>query len=406
MDGPFKRLDSQGSADHPGRGSSSNGWGLLLAAYFMAKPFYLFESGTAQIADGFIGLLFVIGLVSGVKLTSETAGILRACVIFCIYTFFVNAVWAFILNDLSMLKTPVFYTFNTIIIFIILAFFARFGEQAIKIILFAVVASLAIQFALAILFKYSGVAGTARSTLFFNNPNQLGYWALLSASVFCILSRSLKVRIFTHIAVFALSFFLIAISLGKAATISLFLLFILHFGRKPWHFVLASTVALIAIVAVQEHSFVENLVDRLSSIGLQSDDSVIGRGYNRVWTYPEYLFFGAGEFGLQRFPGETLELHSTAGTVLFSYGMIGTFLFGIVLWRIYRRSGFANFLYLVPAFAYGLTHQGLRFSLLWVLFAVLAITGHQRQAGSAASSGRSIEQEPGGNGADSDRSSV
>lgn len=74
-------------------------------------------------------------------------------------------------------------------------------------------------------------------------------------------------------------------------------------------------------------------------------------------------------------------MHSTVGTVLFSYGVIGTFLFGIVLWRIYRRSGFANFLYLAPAFAYGLTHQGLRFSLLWVLFAALAVTGRQRQAG-------------------------
>lgn len=395
--GPLRGLDSQGLTD-PGQGSSSTGWRLLLIAYFMAKPFYLFESGTAQIADGVILLLFFICLVSGARPISETAGALRACIIFCIYVFFVTAVWALILNDLSMLKTPVFYAFNTIIVFIILALSARFGEQAVKIILFAVVVSLAVQFALAILFKYSGVVGAARSIMFFNNPNQLGYWALLSASVFCVLSRSLKVRTFTHLAVFALSFFLVAISLSKAATVALLLLFLLHFGRKPWHFILAAMVALISIGVVQEESFVTNLVDRLSDIGSQSDDSAAGRGYDRIWNYPKYLFFGAGELGLQRFPMNTVELHSTLGTVLFSYGMIGTFLFGTVLWCLYRRAGLANLLYLAPAFVYGLTHQGLRFSLLWVLFAALAIAGRRGQAGEPQPAQRDLSTKVDGSG--------
>lgn len=398
MDRTFRGLDSQGSPGYPSQGSGSTGWSLLLVAYFIAKPFYLFASGTAQIADGFIGLLFLFGLISGAKLTSETTGIFRSCVIFCIYAFFVNAIWALILNDLSMLKAPVFYAFDVIVLFVVLAYFALAGEQAIKTILFAVVASLAIQFALAILFKYSGFVGAARSTLFFNNPNQLGYWTLLSASAFCVLSRSLKVRTLTHLAVFALSFFLVAISLGKAASIALSLLFFLHFGRKPWHFILASTVALIAIVAVQELSFITNLVDRLSGIGSQSDDSIAGRGYNRIWNHPEYLLFGAGEFGLSRFPGEIHELHSTLGTLLFGYGAIGAFLFAVILLRLLKRAGISNFLYLAPAFVYGLTHQGLRFSLLWVLFAALAIVG--RPAAGGVSPGLSSSREPGENGAD------
>ena len=371
---------------------------VLLLAYLITKPFYLFPSGGPQVADGFIALLFLWSLFAATRLSRDSTGVFNACIYFSVYAFFVNGIWAIILAEISMLKTPVFYFFNTITIFIILTFHALAREKALRILMFGTVLSLVLQVMLSL--AIVGAGGSGRSILFFNNPNQLGYWGLLSVSIFCVLSRTVRIRVVWHLTIFALGFYLIALSLGKAATVALGLLFILHFSKKWWHFVLAAICGAILLLVLQDQPILQELAARLSNIGEQRDDSLAGRGYARILIHPEYLLFGAGEFGLSRFPGETNELHSTLGTLLFGYGVIGSFLFSIILLRLLSRAGISNFLYLAPAFAYGLTHQGLRFSLLWVLFAALAVTGHQRQGGSVASSGLSSDREPGENGTD------
>src|SRR5918994_582076 len=83
-----------------------------------------------------------------------------------------------------------------------------------------------------------------------------------------------------------------------------------------------------------ERFFSIDLVDRVDSrlgtIGEQGDDSLAGRGYDRIWRHPEHLVFGAGEgAGLRftEFGGLVKEMHSTLGTVLFSYGIVGFSLF-------------------------------------------------------------------------------
>ena len=89
---------------------------------------------------------------------------------------------------------------------------------------------------------------------------------------------------------------------------------------------------------------------------------------------------GAGEGGLYRF-GEVdsdlqiHEIHSTFLTILFSYGLFGAAAFAAAIWRLYRLSSAGTFLYVIPPFVYGLTHNGLRFSFLWLLLAVIAVLG-------------------------------
>ena len=95
------------------------------------------------------------------------------------------------------------------------------------------------------------------------------------------------------------------------------------------------------------------------------------RGYLRVLNYPQYLIAGAGELGLDRFHDEDQEFHSTLGTILFSYGIIGFGIFSFMIYRILNFSGFGQIIYFVPPFLFGLTHQGFRPTFLWVLFGVL-----------------------------------
>jgi hypothetical protein len=92
----------------------------------------------------------------------------------------------------------------------------------------------------------------------------------------------------------------------------------------------------------------------------QSDDSLAGRGYDRFWRFPEYLIFGAGEGDFQRFAGMyDVEIHSTLGSLVFSYGIVGAGLAVLAtLMTIERRP--AGLLYLMPAMAYGVAHNGIR----------------------------------------------
>ncbi len=92
---------------------------------------------------------------------------------------------------------------------------------------------------------------------------------------------------------------------------------------------------------------------------------------------------GAGEGATWRFSGSFAnphigdrEMHSTLGTVLFSYGAVGFALFAVTMALIFRPAPWAHILYSLPIWAYGVTHQGLRFATFWVFFALVFGTAH------------------------------
>ena len=166
--------------------------------------------------------------------------------------------------------------------------------------------------------------------------------------------------------------YLAALSLSKAALVSFAFLLIWHIIKKPLKLIIVASLLAGFIVFGGELEIVQNVENRIANIGQQSDDSAESRGYGRIFAHPEYLIFGAGERGLDRFPGEDHELHSTLATIVFSYGAIGSTIFLLMIFQIWTISGMRTIIYLGPPFLYGLTHQGFRFSLLWILFAVLA----------------------------------
>ncbi|HEY1064471.1 MAG TPA: hypothetical protein VGE52_00115, partial [Pirellulales bacterium] len=99
---------------------------------------------------------------------------------------------------------------------------------------------------------------------------------------------------------------------------------------------------------------------------------------DRIWNHPEYLLFGAGEGAYTRFHSHiNLELHSSLGTLLFCYGLIGLLLFFRTIAVLVRDCGWRVLWYFAPAMAYGLTHNGLRQTEFW-LIAVLIVCIHAR----------------------------
>jgi hypothetical protein len=234
-------------------------------------------------------------------------------------------------------------------------------------------------------FVFHGLGKRATGT--FNNPNQLGYWALLMMACLAVVKERTPLRIWDVLALGA-GFYILMLSLSKAASISgmLLVLVIIAFCRlrRAAGLVLGAGLVLALVFELASGGLVErfmslepvaNLEHRLSGIGTQKDDNLLHRGYVRLIQHPQYLAFGAGEGGFERLSQDAekqgKELHSTLGTILMSYGLIGLGLFGMLLFVIFVRAPLASVAYLGPVMLYSITHMGLRFSIFWVFLGLV-----------------------------------
>ena len=94
-----------------------------------------------------------------------------------------------------------------------------------------------------------------------------------------------------------------------------------------------------------------------------------------------------GEGYYERFRGLATgahEIHSSLASIVFCYGIVGALLFFTFAFSVLRGASLRDTLTLVPAIAYGLSHQGLRFTLFWVLLAIFAIHTATRKSHESA----------------------
>jgi hypothetical protein len=357
---------------------------LGLSAYFVTSIFYVFPSGNPQPAD-FLLLLTIIAtlLIVWRQLPTEST-LYIAVALFVGWIVLVNAAWYFLDPDFLFLKKSSFYLYNSLVFLFVIAAGYHDWERLKVVIWWSCVIALFAQL-LYLEFVFHGLGKRATGT--FNNPNQLGYWALLVMACLAVVKERTPLRLWDILALGA-GFYILMLSLSKAASISgmLLVLLIIAFCRlqRVSGLVLGAGVALGLMFELASGGLVErfmsfepvaNLEHRLSSIGSQEDDSLLGRGYIRLVQNPHYLAFGAGEGGFDRLTQEAekqgKELHSTLGTVVMSYGLIGLGLFALLLFVIFARAPLASLAYLGPIMLYGITHMGLRFSLFWVFLGLV-----------------------------------
>ena len=347
---------------------------FVFLLYFVTKPIYLFPSGGLQIADVFpvLAILMIIPTAK-IQLPVDSAKTTVVLFLFVLYTIIVNAFWAVSLHNFEFLKVCAFYLYNFILFLLFQHYAVKHHDYFFKLVALSLIIAVLVQVILS--FVISPPTGL-RQMIVFNNPNQLAYWTLLSACIFSACTFRIKLH-FAALAVFYASIlYLILISLSKAAMFAtVALLFILILNRPRFLFI-ALAVGIPALIFLQDGQILENVFHRLDSLGEQRDDSLSARGYDRIWLYPEFLIFGSGEGAQARFNPQHFfdqyEFHSTLGTVLFSYGVVGFTLFVLFVWYTYSHAGLYYSLLFVPPFLYGLAHQGLRFSLLWLLFSAIA----------------------------------
>lgn len=363
----------------------------LFVLFIIIKPFYFWRSGLPQPAD-FIYVLLILMLLLRIDIGNTFKFLFKQqvfilSIVFAFWVFLCNSIWTIILSVPQIMFPTIYYFYNVIVFTTVLILVRLYGELLfIKVFSISVVLSLSIQF---FLFLAAGGYTGGRQTINFNNPNQLGYYGLLAlVSVFYVQSRIHMHKLSFMFATIASSI-LILISLSKAAIVSVFMLIFFHFlhqiGNIRNRFFIVTTTLLIVIIAffligfdllrISDIPLLDAVNRRLLSISKDSDDSFEGRGYDRLYNYPEYWIFGAGEGAPNRYSGSlTGEFHSTLGNIQLSYGLIGTILFLSILLHVLKPNNYADWYLIMTLLTYGLTHNGIRNTLFWILLGIMAMS--------------------------------
>jgi hypothetical protein len=364
-------------------GNDNNITLILLALYIVLKPFYIFPSGIPQIADLVLVMIICLTFYGEIKIKRYHYAFIISGILFISYTILVNGIWGIFLGGgIHLLKSSAFYIFNFLVSLIIIINFAKnknLGNYLYKGTLISVI----IQFVLLLL----NFGVSYRATNFFNNPNQLGYYALVSFALLIITGRTSNKNSVLHFTAIIGSFILVLASLSKAAIISFILMYLFYIfleGKKGYWINLLFTLLLCLLLffpgVSSEMNFLKNsdlyikVEQRFLTIGKDGDDNIGGRGYDRIKNHPEYTLFGAGEGEYSRFDTQIrgMEMHSTFGSLFFSYGLVGFTLFLILLYNAIKFNRLVLLYPFIFIMIYGLTHNGIRNTFLWILLALLS----------------------------------
>jgi hypothetical protein len=362
------------------------------ALFVLMTPFYVFKSGLPQPGDILLLPLLPLSLAGWRgRLAPQLARPTQALVRFTIWVVLVDWGWAVILGNFGLfgadtfLLFPVYYVYNTLVFLIVCVMTQRYGARFIWLTLSVVLASVLLQ-VIATFVVHRGVHGV-RGVGFFNSPNQLGFFALVSASIIAIGGRQLGFGAIRTGTGLTLCLYLSLVSASRAAVFGIGILLVLTVISNPARIAVASLL-LLALIAVggPVSDAIEGTQQRMNDDRYPDRTFFQERGYDRIIAHKEYWLLGAGEGGTRRFAETTvsgaIEIHSSIGTIFFCYGIVGMGLFLAFLLRIVERSTIRSMLFLAPTLSYTVAHQGLRFTPVWVLLGIFCSIKYMQRAAS------------------------
>ena len=358
----------------------------IYGLYFILFPFYLWRSGLPQIADIVMVMIIVLYLYrtrATLRRPIHLKLITRIAVIFFLHITLINTTWMLLLNTTESFWLPTFfYLYNISVFLITISLYCDYREQLLATILKSIVVSLVVQLST---YLFGGGFAGDRMVLGFNNPNQLGYYSLITAGIILLTSKRIKINIWWFLVGLFASLILCLASLSKASIVSYAFMLGAHiawthpdkiFKRRLIALVVILGVSLVLIYTYTDYLANNHLINavirRMDSIGKDSDDSLEGRGYDRIWKYPQYWIFGAGEGGYIRFD-QNMEFHSTLGNIQVSYGIIGLTLFLALLFLVIKVDEYQSIYIVAAMLLYGLTHNGIRNSMFWILLVLVSV---------------------------------
>lgn len=342
--------------------------------YLLLFPFHIFEEGSVQIAD----VLILIGIAFNLKSMFKVYFNNNLLKVFFYYTFYSLIVGIFywiLYQEPSFLKNPLNYMYCFTFILFISVQAQNKNFNIITII--SVFVSLLIQL---ITFLKFASNEELRILIYFNNPNQLGFWAINMLFIlllyFLTLELSRLYKIIILISIF-LSLIFVIMSISQAAIVASFFMISVFIISKGYYKILFTTVIFIFILfgaktidTFKNITIYENAINRIEARldGKDDNGGIEGRNYNRIIDFPKFLIFGSGEGKNERFGTQDLnEIHSTFPNILFSYGVIGLILFLYPFYFIIKKNIFSITLILLFYLSFTFLHNMIRWPLFWVI---------------------------------------
>lgn len=356
-------------------------------------PIYLWESGGIQISHIVLALSCLIYFLwKGFKADLPEFFLL----LLALYIFVRESV-VLLGGDTDMRSFfPAIYMFFNLIIFTTIRRLASnyCGKKWLSYGIFAA-AGIATIGVLALGYKITADQEGGRAVGTFNNPNQLGYFSVCLYSMAVILYRESNISKSWLLVLVCTALFLAVASLSKAAMVSMALsvFFIIFVLSKSKRLLPISLISFFLILATVYYLTITGYLDqfaffrRLMDIGSQSDDSLEGRGYTILIQAGALEFiFGFGTTQVKNIIG--FEVHSTIGGVFINYGIIGCSLFltFLIVWmkQILKNFGWLSFFIIAfPPMLYGLTHNGIRFTMFWILLGLSFSASQLKDASTA-----------------------
>lgn len=388
---------------------------LFMACIFW--PVYLFPSGGFQIFVLF--LLCFCGFVAIRKasistILRESQLLSRAMLVFLAYSFIVNGYHAISFGTIK----PIIYSLYLCFAFLISICVSSAITDRPKIlaaVYYGIAVSVIVQLAVALVIVDDSCT---RITLFFNNPNQLGFYAVLCMGLLTYLYPSTRQNLWLFVIALLSNLWLAALTLSLAAVVCVLLLIVLQivFGPKSVRKgLLLMVLAALPILLISQDFLIQKsecnrfemrrIVSGQNSVTIRNaaiqgkeikeikiEPGVWGkieaqlnyRGYDRMWKLPEYLVFGAGEGivdrNLRGDGSRDKELHSAPATLFFSYGIVGLAFFIYIVAILILKRGLGVLVVLLPLAIYSMFHNTLRQPFLWMLVALLLYAPYSLKA--------------------------
>ena len=360
---------------------------FLFVVMFALLPVYVFPSGGLNLVDG--PLLLIMGYILLTHRRSEMrmqSGTLITLLAFIFWGVTVNMI-NFLISSPMLLVRASMQLFYIAFLFITLTiFFYRtlLDVNAIKYIYWAVLLSAVMP----LLVNGIPAGFMARQGLSFPNPNQLAYFAqLIFATIlvlnyntgmfYPVLRTSKLIRLSTILVIF-LAHLYILLSASRAGLVGIAFLDILAVRKKKKLLLIAFSAFIIIISAMSYLS-----LDKIEGMKIYKR-MMAGRYYAGLYERTEERFnfadlsliFGGGKarrsLAEKKFR-EFKEVHNTLGDVVYSYGLIGGVLFVIFLYFYFRTCSAVifNVFILLSFLPLHLTHNMIRFRLMWILYALV-----------------------------------
>jgi hypothetical protein len=357
---------------------------LVWCAFVTCIPFYIFDSGLPQPGDFLMLLLLPLALYGwDGRLPGVFARPFRILLLFTLWVVIVQYSWATILGNWgfhgkdTFLLFPVYYVFNALVMLVALILYQRHGDPFLRLTAWCLLFSVAVQVVGSFFTHYNHL----RDAVFFNKPNQLGYYAVLAACMIGLLQRKLKLGLLVTSLGLLGCLFLALLSASRAAAGGAAIVLVVTLISSPKIVLAALPLVAGLLLTGPVARAIENTEHRVRVDQFKQYSFLEERGWGRITDNPEYILLGAGEGGTSRFAESligTHEIHSSAGMLIFSYGLVGTFLFLWFAMRVVQGARIGATLLLTPIVAFTIAHHGLRDSMLWMVLGIFLTLKHRR----------------------------